>query len=158
MKKSVMMMAIAAMALTVACTGKKTTDNVDNQDSTSLVDSSAAIAPIDLTTIAGTYEGTLPAADGPGIKTIVTLNADSFISQFQNILSNIGFNAVPQYSVVYNQIQSVPQNHESDKIEIPRNTEKSSPNFSIFIGDEEIKNFVVSTLNEANAISGGASF
>lgn len=88
----------------------------------------------------------------------VTLNADSFISQFQNILSNIGFNAVPQYSAVYNQIQSVPQNHESDKIEIPRNTEKSSPNFSIFIGDEEIKNFVVSTLNEANAISGGASF
>ena len=70
-------MTIAAMALTVACTGKKTTDNVDNQDSTSLVDSSAAIAPIDLTTIAGTYEGTLPAADGPGIKTIVTLNADS---------------------------------------------------------------------------------
>ena len=88
----------------------------------------------------------------------VTLNADSFISQFQNILSNIGINAVPQYSAVYNQIQSVPQNHESDKIEIPRNTEKSSPNFSIFIGDEEIKNFVVSTLNEANAISGGASF
>ena len=77
MKKSVMMMAIAAMALTVACTGKKTPDNVDSQDSTSLVDSSAAIAPIDLTTIAGTYEGTLPAADGPGIKTIVTLNADS---------------------------------------------------------------------------------
>lgn len=86
MKKSVMMMAIAAMALTVACTGKKTTDNVDNQDSTSLVDSSAAIAPIDLTTIAGTYEGTLPAADGPGIKTIVTLNADSTYQITQNYL------------------------------------------------------------------------
>lgn len=86
MKKSVMMMAIAAMALTVACTGKKTPDNVDNQDSTSLVDSSAAIAPIDLTTIAGTYEGTLPAADGPGIKTIVTLNADSTYQISQNYL------------------------------------------------------------------------
>lgn len=86
MKKSVMMMAIAAMALTVACTGKKTTDNVDNQDSTSLVDSSAAIAPIDLTTIAGTYEGTLPAADGPGIKTIVTLNADSTYQITQDYL------------------------------------------------------------------------
>lgn len=86
MKKSVMMMAIAAMALTVACTGKKTTDNVDNQDSTSLVDSSAAIAPIDLTTIAGTYEGTLPAADGPGIKTIVTLNVDSTYQISQNYL------------------------------------------------------------------------
>lgn len=86
MKKSVMMMTIAVMALTVACTGKKTTDNVDNQDSTSLVDSSAAIAPIDLTTIAGTYEGTLPAADGPGIKTIVTLNADSTYQISQNYL------------------------------------------------------------------------
>ena len=86
MKKSVMMMAIAAMALTVACTGKKPPDNVDNQDSTSLVDSSAAIAPIDLTTIAGTYEGTLPAADGPGIKTIVTLNADSTYQITQDYL------------------------------------------------------------------------
>lgn len=72
-----MMMAIAAMALTVACKGKKTTENVDNRDSTSLVDSSAAISPVDLTTIAGTYEGTLPAADGPGIKTVITLKADS---------------------------------------------------------------------------------
>ncbi len=86
MKKSVMMMAIAAMALTVACTGEKTPDNVDNQDSTSLVDSSAATAPIDLTTIAGTYEGTLPAADGPGIKTIVTLNADSTYQITQDYL------------------------------------------------------------------------
>lgn len=77
MKKSMMMMAIAAMALTVACKGKKTTENVDNRDSTSLVDSSAAISPVDLTTIAGTYEGTLPAADGPGIKTVITLKADS---------------------------------------------------------------------------------
>lgn len=77
MKKSIMMMAIASMALTVACTGKKTTENVDNQNSTSLVDSSAAIAPVDLTIIAGTYEGTLPAADGPGIKTVITLKADS---------------------------------------------------------------------------------
>lgn len=86
MKKS-MMMAIAAMALTMACTGKQTTENVDNQDSTSLVDSSATIAPVDLTTIAGTYEGTLPAADGPGIKTVITLKADS---TYQITQDNIG--------------------------------------------------------------------
>lgn len=88
----------------------------------------------------------------------VTLNADSFISQFQNILSNIGVNAVPQYSTVYNQIQTASQNHESNKLEIPQNTGQNAPEISIFIGDEEIKNFVVSTLNEANAVSGGASF
>ena len=88
----------------------------------------------------------------------VNLNADSFISKFQNILSNIGINAVPQYSTVYNQIQTAPQNHESNKLELPQNTSQNPPEISIFIGDEEIKNFVVSTLNEANAVSGGASF
>ncbi len=88
----------------------------------------------------------------------VNLNADSFISKFQNVLSNIGVNAVPQYSTVYNQIQTTPQNHESNKLEIPQNTGQNAPEISIFIGDEEIKNFVVSTINEANAVSGGASF
>lgn len=88
----------------------------------------------------------------------VNLNADSFISKFQNVLANIGVNAVPQYSTVYNQIQTAPQNHESNKLEIPQNTGQNPPEISIFIGDEEIKNFVVSTLNEANAVSGGASF
>ncbi len=88
----------------------------------------------------------------------VNLNADSFISKFQNILSNIGINAVPQYSTVYNQIQTAPQNHESNKLELPQNTSQNPSEISIFIGDEEIKNFVVSTLNEANAVSGGASF
>ena len=88
----------------------------------------------------------------------VNLNADSFISKFQNVLSNIGINAVPQYSTVYNQIQTAPQNHEINKLELPQNTGQNAPEISIFIGDEEIKNFVVSTLNEANAVSGGASF
>mgnify|MGYP005749718415 FL=1 len=32
---------------------------------------------VDLTAVAGTYEGTLPAADCPGIKTVLTINADS---------------------------------------------------------------------------------
>ena len=32
---------------------------------------------MDLTSVAGTYEGTLPAADCPGIKTVLTINADS---------------------------------------------------------------------------------
>ena len=31
----------------------------------------------DLAAVAGTYEGTLPAADCPGIKTVLTINADS---------------------------------------------------------------------------------
>ena len=88
---------------------------------------------------------------------VVSLNADDFIAKFQNVLSNIGGNSVPQYSTVYNQIQNVNQANDSKRAEFPQNNNQKNE-FSIFIGDEEIKNFVVSTLNEANAISGGASF
>lgn len=91
-------------------------------------------------------------------KLTVNLNADNFIAKFQNILANTGINAVPQYSTVYNQIQTAPQNRESNKLEMPPNNVQNSQKISIFIGNDEIKNFVVSTLNEANAISGGASF
>ena len=73
MKKTMMMMAVAVMALTAACTGKKT---AAAQDTTSVVDSTATPS-LDLAVVAGTYEGTLPAADCPGIKTVLTLNTDS---------------------------------------------------------------------------------
>lgn len=62
MKKTMMMMAVAVMALTAACTGKKTAENAAVQDTTSVVDS-AATPSLDLAVVAGTYEGTLPAAD-----------------------------------------------------------------------------------------------
>lgn len=84
--------------------------------------------------------------------------ADKIVTGFQDILSNIGINAVPQYSDVYVQAQKNSQNKESEKAEIVQNNSQNIPEVNIFIGDEEIKNFVVSTLTEANAISGGASF
>ena len=71
-----MMMAVAVMALTAACTGKKTAENAAAQDTTSVVDSTTTPS-LDLAVVAGTYEGTLPAADCPGIKTVLTLNTDS---------------------------------------------------------------------------------
>lgn len=76
MKKTMMIVAVAVMALTAACTGKKTTENAAAQDTTSVADS-AATPSLDLAVVAGTYEGTLPAADCPGIKTVLTLNTDS---------------------------------------------------------------------------------
>lgn len=84
--------------------------------------------------------------------------ADKIVTGFQDILSNIGINAVPQYSDVYVQAQKSTQSKEPEKTEIVQNNSQSVPKVNIFIGDEEIKNFVVSTLNEANAVSGGASF
>ena len=67
----------AAVALTTSCNGKKTVSADADHDSTSVTDTTATGENVDLTTVAGTYEGTLPAADCPGIKTVLTINADS---------------------------------------------------------------------------------
>ena len=67
----------AAVALTTSCNGKKTVSADAANDSTSVADTTAAGENVDLAAVAGTYEGTLPAADCPGIKTVLTINADS---------------------------------------------------------------------------------
>lgn len=52
--------------------------NAADNDSANVVDTTASNKDnVDLTSVAGTYEGTLPAADCPGIKTVLTINADS---------------------------------------------------------------------------------
>ena len=89
---------------------------------------------------------------------VVTLDADAFISKFENILSGTGVVSVPQYSQVYSQVQNVPEKHENNKFMIPNNLNQNTPQIRVFIGNDEIKDFVVSAINEANAISGGASF
>lgn len=78
MNKKIIYFAMAvAVALTISCNGKKTASADADHDSTSVTDTTAAGENVDLTTVAGTYEGTLPAADCPGIKTVLTINADS---------------------------------------------------------------------------------
>lgn len=71
-----MIWGLAAMALMSSCTDQKTAPTADN-DTTSVAQDTASIDSMDLASIAGTYEGTLPAADCPGIKTVLTINADS---------------------------------------------------------------------------------
>ncbi len=77
MKRNMMIMPLVALALMASCTGKKTEQNVADNDSMNVVDCTAEKAAVDLAAVAGTYEGTLPAADCPGIKTVLTINADS---------------------------------------------------------------------------------
>lgn len=78
MKKNLMALAVASIALTFSCTGNKTAQEASENDSTNVADRvSAANNELDLATVAGTYEGVLPAADCPGIKTVLTINADS---------------------------------------------------------------------------------
>ena len=85
---------------------------------------------------------------------MVILNADNFIAQFEAILSGFGNVSVPQYSEVYGQIQNVPKKSENNRPEFPQNVQLS-PKISVFIGDTEIKDFVISAIDEANVISGG---
>ena len=77
MKRIFIYVAVMAAAVMVSCNGKKTAQNDANNDSTSVTDTTATGENVDLATVAGTYEGTLPAADCPGIKTVLTINADS---------------------------------------------------------------------------------
>ena len=68
MKKLFMMVAACAVIASCNQTGKNA--KVENpQDSVMAVDTTAAAAGV-------TYSGTIPAADGPGIKYTVTLSGD----------------------------------------------------------------------------------
>lgn len=78
MKRKLIVLTVGALAVLSSCTEKKTTANATGKDSTSVVDTTATDDNyVDLATVSGTYEGTLPAADCPGIKTVLTIKADS---------------------------------------------------------------------------------
>lgn len=73
-----MILAVAALAVFASCSDKKAAQSVVDKDSVSVVDNTASEnANLDLASIAGTYERTFPASDGPGIKTVLTIKADS---------------------------------------------------------------------------------
>ena len=78
MKKNLIILAVAALAVFASCSDKKAAQSVVDKDSTSVVGNTASDKNnLDLASVAGTYEGTFPAADGPGIKTVLTIKADS---------------------------------------------------------------------------------
>ena len=78
MKTKLIVLAMSPLAILASCTGKKTTPNAADNDSANVVDTTVSDKDnVDLASVAGTYEGTLPAADCPGIKTVLTINADS---------------------------------------------------------------------------------
>ena len=78
MKTKLIVLVMSSLAILASCTGKKTTPNAADNDSANVVDTTASNKDnVDLASVAGTYEGTLPAADCPGIKTVLTINADS---------------------------------------------------------------------------------
>ena len=80
-----MILAVAALAALVSCTDKKAAQSVADTDSTSVAGYMASEDDnLDLTSVAGIYEGTFPAADGPGIKTKLTIKADSTYQMEQN--------------------------------------------------------------------------
>lgn len=78
MKKNLMILAVVALAVFASCSDKKVAQSVVDKDMTSMVGNTASDKNnLDLASVAGTYEGTFPAADSPGIKTVLTIKADS---------------------------------------------------------------------------------
>lgn len=78
MKRKLIVLTVGALTVLSSCTEKKTTANATDKDSTNVVDTTATDDNyVDLAAVSGTYEGTLPAADCPGIKTVLTIKADS---------------------------------------------------------------------------------
>lgn len=67
MKKLISAMALVVALLSTACSGGGNTAPAQRE---------TAATPTD-TAYCGTYQGTLPAADCPGIKTVLTIAADS---------------------------------------------------------------------------------
>lgn len=87
MKRKLIVLTVGALAVLSSCTEKKTTANATDKDSTSVVDTTATDDNyVDLAAVSGTYEGTLPAADCPGIKTVLTIKADSTYQLQQNYI------------------------------------------------------------------------
>lgn len=77
MKKNLVIVAAAAAALCMASCHGNTKSNDTGKDSLSTVASDSLSSGVAIESLAGTYEGTLPAADCPGIRTVLTLNTDS---------------------------------------------------------------------------------
>jgi len=79
MRKKLILTAAVIAALSVAsCNSKKTNGQENNNDSVGYMEAEELpLITANLKSIAGTYEGTLPAADCPGIKTELTIKADS---------------------------------------------------------------------------------
>ena len=88
MKKIFVILAVAALAALFSCTGKKTAQSEVDKDSTDMAGyTTAEDSNVDLAPVAGTYEGTFPSADTPGIKTALTINADSTYQLHQDYMS-----------------------------------------------------------------------
>lgn len=77
MKKNLVIAAAAAAALCMASCHGNTKSNETDKDSLSTVANDSLSSGVAIESLAGTYEGTLPAADCPGIRTVLTLNTDS---------------------------------------------------------------------------------
>ncbi|HAY3542728.1 TPA: copper resistance protein NlpE [Elizabethkingia anophelis] len=88
MKKNVLLFAVTAGALLMSCSQKKELKPESGDEVTTTetkTDSIASVAPVtddghnaqNSLDWAGTYEGTLPCADCPGIKTTITLKDDN---------------------------------------------------------------------------------
>lgn len=82
MKLKNLMMPLAALALVVSSCDKKTDKTEPATETTTTKESSTEVTPA----VYGTYEGVIPCADCPGIKTTITLNEDGSYERTEKYL------------------------------------------------------------------------
>lgn len=99
-KKLVLTAAVIAALSVVSCNGKKTNSQGADQDSLSYAENDSLNSnDVILDSIAGTYEGTLPAADCPGIKTVLTALSKLHMSKLDNRLPSSSMNTTLHCSI-----------------------------------------------------------
>ncbi len=85
MKK--MLFAVCSVLMLAACGNKTKATQETNENSSAQTEIGATAAT---TNVQGTYKGVLPAADGPGIETTLTLNADKTFGEHTSHLEGKG--------------------------------------------------------------------
>ncbi|MEG1545899.1 MAG: copper resistance protein NlpE [Bacteroides sp.] len=110
---------VCSCALISACGHNSKSNNSSNVDSTEVVDMHNAENSLDYQ---GTYKGTLPAADCPGIETTLTLNKDnSFTLQSVYIDRKTTFDEKGTYAIIDNIITATTDDGETKYYKVGEN-------------------------------------
>ncbi|MGN0631650.1 MAG: hypothetical protein ACI4JN_10015 [Ruminococcus sp.] len=94
----------------------------------------------------------------PGIEAVTAQLADAAVASTLSIMNAQGADSVGAYSPVYKEVYNTSPVYNSQTVSTPSTSQPApAPSFSIYIGDEEIRQFVVDTIADENANSGGWS-
>ena len=88
-----------------------------------------------------------------------SVDMDALQMQLNSAVQMQGYNSIMPSVLAknsYSYENEASESNENANLESPKNTQMN-PKFSIYIGDTEIKDFVIKAIDEANIVSGGVS-